>query len=47
MASKYKRLTLSERKAIGHSLDQNHSLKQIARDLGLHEFLLLCYVDEQ
>jgi IS30 family transposase len=34
MANNYKRLTLSERKMIGHLLDQNVSLKQIARDLG-------------
>jgi IS30 family transposase len=34
MANNYKRLTLSERKTIGHLLDQNASLKQIARDLG-------------
>jgi IS30 family transposase len=34
MARKYRRLTLSERKTIGQSLDQNVSLKQIARDLG-------------
>jgi hypothetical protein len=34
MANKYKRLTLSERKTIGHLLDKNVSLKQIARDMG-------------
>jgi IS30 family transposase len=34
MADKYKRLTLSERKTIGHLLDQGISLKRIADDLG-------------
>jgi IS30 family transposase len=34
MEKKYKRLTLRERRAIEHALDQNISLKQISRELG-------------